>query len=43
MVGREAAWLLQLYYSAGYANTAYAATSRAHLRPQDLMVFLGLG
>ena len=34
---------LQLYYSAGYANTAYAATGRAHLRPQDLTVFLGLG
>lgn len=32
-----------LYYSAGYANTAYAATGSAHLRSQDLTAFLGLG
>lgn len=43
MIGREAAWLLQLYYLASYANTAYAATGRAHPRFQDLTGFLGLG
>lgn len=32
-----------LYYSAGYANTAYAATGSAHLRSQGLTAFLGLG
>ncbi|MFD1469270.1 hypothetical protein ACFQ48_13640 [Hymenobacter caeli] len=32
-----------LYYSAGYVNTAYAATGSAYLRTQSLAVFLSLG